>query len=530
VLPGGRSLFGITFVHSMTEFSAWITVLVVAFDHGGASETGLAVAVQLVPAALLAPVVAAAGDRFARHLVLSVGFAILAMTAGGMAVALVSDLGRAAVYACAAVFSVALGSTPGAVASLLVRHARSPVELVRWNIGQSFMRAGGTLVGPVVTAVLLAVTQPSVVFAAIACVCAATAIVVQARLPNDDRPRSTVRLRSILADSVEGVRYIAVTRNPRRVVGFIGVTGLLLGAFDVIFVAVAFDQLDGGGSTSAALTAAFAAGALVAAMIASRRLGWKLTSLATIGALLLSIPLTVLGEFDRLAPALAMVALLGAGNALIEITVHTLLQRTCNETMTSRAFGVRDSILLIATAIGAGVIGLVISANDLTTVLVVVGSVAAIVLVGLSVGLRRTERDSAVTADADMLDALRGVSFLEPLPLPTLERLASGAERREVPGGECLIAEGEHGVEFFVLLEGAAEISVGGRIAGCVDAPASFGEVALLHDSIRTATVTTTRRSRLAVIQRGPFLDAIRTTTTSHEIALDVTRRYRPQT
>lgn len=530
MLPGGRSLFGITFVHSMTEFSAWITVLVVAFDHGGASETGLAVAIQLVPAALLAPVVAAAGDRFPRHLVLSVGFAILAMTAGGMALALASDLGRAKVYACAAVFSVALVSTPGAVASLLVRHARTPVELVRWNIGQSFMRAGGTLVGPVITAVLLAVTEPSVVFTAIAFACAATAIVVQTRLPNDDRSRSTVRLGSILADSLEGVRYVAVTRNPRRVVGFVGVTGLLLGAFDVIFVAVAFEQLDGGGSASAALTASFAAGALVAAMAASRRLGWQLTSLAMIGALLLSIPLTVLGELDHLVPAMALVALLGAGNALIEITAHTLLQRTCDETMTSRAFGVLGSVLFIATAVGAGIIGIVLDATDLATVLVVLGSAAAVLLVALSTGLRRTERDSAVTADPEILDALCCVSFLEPLPLPTLERLASGAERRNASVGECLIAEGEHGMEFFVLLEGAAEISIGGRIAERVEAPSSFGEVALVHDSMRTATVTTTRPSRLAVIERGAFLDAIRQTTTSNEIALDVTRRYRPPT
>jgi MFS family permease len=130
--------------------------------------------------------VSAAGDGFPRHLVLSVGFALLAISAIAIAAALALDLGLGVVYACAALFTVALGSTPGAVASLLVHHARSPVELMQWNIRQSFMRAGGSLIGPA----------------------------IQARLPHDDRMTSTVRLRTILTDSFEGIRYVSTLANP----------------------------------------------------------------------------------------------------------------------------------------------------------------------------------------------------------------------------------------------------------------------------------------------------------------------------
>jgi MFS family permease len=526
-LPGGRTLFGVSFVHSAIEYAAWITILVVAFENGGATAAGLVVAVQLIPAAVLAPIVTAAGDRFPRHLVLSVGFGVLAVSAISITAALAADAGLGLVYAGAAVFTVVLVSFPGAVASLLVHHARSPTQLMHWNVWQSFMRAGGVLTGPLITAGLLAVTEPAVVFGVLGATCALTAGAIQARLPRDDREASTVGLRTIVVDAVEGIRYVATEREPRRVIGFIGATGLLVGGLDVIFVAIAFDQLGRGGSVSAALTAAFAAGALVAAAAVSRRLRWRLTTLTSIGALLLSIPLVVLGELERLGPVLALIAVLGAGNALVEIGAHTMLQRACSETATSRAFGVLDSTLLVATSIGAGGAGLVLANTEIATFLVWLGAVAAATLVGLSLALRRIEQRSIAPADPEMVEALRTVSFLAPLPLPTLERLVRGLERRDVAAGDRLITAGDDGNEFFVLLDGAVEVTTaeGGVIR--LTAPASFGEVALMHDSPRTATVTTIDTSRLAVIRRTEFLDAIKRSAASHRGALALAQSYR---
>jgi MFS family permease len=525
-LPGGRVLFGVSFVHSAIEYAAWITILVVAFENGGGAAAGLVVAIQLVPAAILAPVVTAAGDRFPRHLVLSVGFALLAVAAGAVAAALATDVGLGVVYAGAVVFTVVLVSFPGAVASLLVHHAQSPSQLMEWNIWQSFMRAGGVLTGPLITALLLAVTAPAVVFAAVAVICALTAAAISAKLPTDDREASTARLRTIIVDAAEGVRYVATERAPRRVIGFISATGLLVGALDVIFVAIAFDQLGRGGSVSAALTAAFAAGSLVAAAAVSRRRHWRLSTLTTLGAVLLSVPLVVLGELGRLGPVLALIAVLGAGNALVEIGAHTMLQRTCAETATSRAFGVLDSTLLVATSIGATVAGLVITDTALTIVLLWSGAVAAVILVGLSVALRHAEPQAIAPADNDMVDALRTVSFLAPLPLPTLERLVRSLERRDVDAGCRLITEGDAGHEFFVLLDGGVAVDAGLGRTSHLGAPASFGEIALLHDSPRTATVTTTEPSRLAVIRRTEFLDAITRSTVSRNRALLLAQSY----
>ncbi|MGA7759790.1 MAG: cyclic nucleotide-binding domain-containing protein [Ilumatobacteraceae bacterium] len=528
-LPGGRSLFGITFVHAVAEFSAWIAVLVVAFDRGGAGATGLAVAVQLIPAAVLAPIVTAAGDRFPRHLVLVTAFTALAASAAGLAIVLAADATLIVIYALAAAFTVALCSTPGTVASLLVHHARTPMELMHWNVAQSFVRAAGSLLGPLLTAIVLAVATPAAVFVGLCIICAAAAATIALRLPPDDRLPSTLRLQAILHDSVDGLRYVASTPGPRRTIAFIAATEMLMGALDVVFVAVAFDQLGLGGSATALIAAAFAAGALVGSVSVSRRTGWRLTSFISGGVLLATLPLTVLGELSGIGVVMVLVGLLGAGHALVEIGAHTLLQRTTSEVMTSRSFGVLDSSSLVGAAIGAAVAGAVISDNDLTVAVVTIGIVSAAALLAGSLALRSTER-RAQSVDTALVDQLRTVSFLDPLPLPTLERLAAGLERRSADAEERLVVQGDPGRDFFVLLDGTVEVSIDGSVVGTMVAPASFGEVALLHDDVRSASVTATTPCELAVIDQHHFLDAVERTASSHREALAVAQQYRRPT
>lgn len=525
-LPGRRGLFASVFVHAVAEYAAWITVLVVAFNEGGSSAAGAAVTAQLVPAAILAPVVATAGDRFDRHRVLATSFAVQAVAAGGIALALLTASPLAVVYLLASVFTVATIATPATVASLLVHHARTPAQLTTWNTTRSFVRAAGSLSGPLLTALALALAGPSTVFIGLFVVCAATALLAGLNLPRDDRLASTLSIAAVLSDAWRGVIYVSKTRAPRRVVGYIGATEMLIGALDLVFVAVAFEQFDSDGTAVALITATFAFGTLFAAAVASRRAAWRLSRLITLGAALMTVPMIVLGETSMLLVVLSVAVVLGAGNGFIEIGTQTLLQRSCSETMTSRAYGALDSTAMIAASIGAVVAGRLIEDHGLTSVVVTLGIAGAIALVGGSIQLRTTER-SLTSTDPAVVSCLRSVSFLASLPQPTLERLARISEHRLAPEGDVVLAEGEHGDEFFVLMSGAVEVRVGGDVVGRLTAPASFGEVALLHDSVRTATVTTTDKSEVVVLRRREFLDAISRTATSSRGALDVAERYR---
>ena len=524
-----RGLLAVGFVFSIAEVTAWITVLVVAFDRGGAGAAGLAVVVQLVPTALLAPVVTAAGDRFPRHLVLTVGFAVLAASATGIAILLASSADLWVVLLLAVAYTVALESTPATIASLLVRHARTPTQLMQWNVAQSSVQTAGSLLGPLLTSALLVIAGASWVFAVLAVMCAITAVGVAARLPPDDRRTSATGLRTVLRASADGVTYVATTPGPRRVIAFIAVSGLLIGSFDVLFVAVAFDELGRGGSAAAMLSAGFAAGGLVASAVMRRRSTWGLPTATAAGALLLSLPLIPLGFVAHLATALVLVGILGAGNALVEICGYTMLQRSSSESMTSRVFGILRSWFFLAVALGAAIAGFLVTRNDLSSLLAWIGVTFAVILLIGAVALRRMATRS-VAVDATALEPLRTVEFLDRLPLPTLEELADRLDVRQVDAGCAVITEGEDGAEFFVLVEGAIEISTNNVVVDTVAAPCSFGEVALLHECVRTATVTTTQPSRLLVIERRDFFDAIGRTTTSRNMAFEVANRFRTPT
>jgi MFS family permease len=525
-LPGGRGLYVLVGVQSAVEFAVWVTVLVVAFERGGASATGLAVAAQLVPAALLAPIITAAGDRFPRHLVLSAGFAVLALSAGALTIALAVELPLAVVYVAAAGFTVALSATPGSVASLLVHHARSPQQLIHWNVGMAVGQAAGSLVGPVITALLLATTGPWVAAAAVATTCAATAAVVGRQFPRDDRPPSDLRLWQVVTDSLEGLRYATTTPATAAILGFMGLVGVMVGAYDVLLVAIAFDRWGEGGSGTAILTATFFVGALAVSAITRRRFSWTLTKTTVVGAMLLTVPIVLAGQWAPIVLVVALIAVVGAGHALVEIGARTLLQRAGAETFTSRVFGVLDSTILITSSIGATMVGMVLVDAELTAVLVPLGLVSGVVLTVAASSLRRLERNTG-GADPALLDAIAGVSFLASLPLPTLERLAGGLGRRTVPCDTTITRQGDNGTEFFILLDGQVAVSVDGEPVGLLAAPASFGEIALLHDEPRAATVTAVTECRLGVIGRAAFLDAVRRSVSSHRSALAVAAVYR---
>lgn len=158
---------------------------------------------------------------------------------------------------------------------------------------------------------------------------------------------------------------------------------------------------------------------------------------------------------------MGLIAMLGAGHALVEIGTRTLLQRVGAETFTSRVFGVLDSTVLVTSSVGAAVIGLTLADADLTAVLVPLGLVSCAVLTVAASSLRRLERATG-GVDPHLVDAIAAVSFLAPLPLPTLERLARGLGKRTVPAENMIIQQGDAGTEFFVLLAGTAAVIVDG--------------------------------------------------------------------
>jgi CRP-like cAMP-binding protein len=102
-------------------------------------------------------------------------------------------------------------------------------------------------------------------------------------------------------------------------------------------------------------------------------------------------------------------------------------------------------------------------------------------------------------------ELLEKVSMFSALNKKEVGRLAAVADERRVPSGTVLTKEGEPGDEFYVVAEGMAQASIKGRKVGSIPAGSFFGELSLLDEGPRTATVTAELPTRLVVITAKDF-------------------------
>lgn len=114
---------------------------------------------------------------------------------------------------------------------------------------------------------------------------------------------------------------------------------------------------------------------------------------------------------------------------------------------------------------------------------------------------------------------LADVPLFAGLSKKELKQIASIADELDFRAGKTLIREGEPGREFFVLLEGGAEVTRGGKTIASRKAGDFFGEIALMCDRPRVATVTTTEPSVALVVTDRDFKNLVKK---SPQIALKV--------
>jgi CRP-like cAMP-binding protein len=107
------------------------------------------------------------------------------------------------------------------------------------------------------------------------------------------------------------------------------------------------------------------------------------------------------------------------------------------------------------------------------------------------------------------LALLRGIAIFAPLPPVTLEQLASHLARLRVSPGDVVFRQGDPGDRFYVVAAGEVTVEPAGRPPVTLGAGGSFGEIALLRDVPRTATVTARTDGELLALARDVFIAAV---------------------
>jgi len=112
---------------------------------------------------------------------------------------------------------------------------------------------------------------------------------------------------------------------------------------------------------------------------------------------------------------------------------------------------------------------------------------------------------------SDRTDLLAKVPLLASLDHKQLERLASDFSERTFPAGSVVVREGDtHGMGFFVVVDGEGVVTVDGKEIAKVGKGSYFGEVALISDRVRTATVTATTDLKTLVMTFWDFRAFVR--------------------
>jgi CRP-like cAMP-binding protein len=103
------------------------------------------------------------------------------------------------------------------------------------------------------------------------------------------------------------------------------------------------------------------------------------------------------------------------------------------------------------------------------------------------------------------IEVLKQVPLFAELSRSELRTVASLADELDVPAGTALTLEGETGREFFVLVEGVAQVEEDGQVVRTLGRGDFIGEISLLTRGPRTATVTAVVPSRLLVLTDRAF-------------------------
>lgn len=514
---------------SMTgDFLYFVALVVVLYDATGSAGWVAASAVaRMLAYVFLSPFGGVVADRFDRRRLL-IGL----------------DLARAAVMV--ALGFAAWGDAPPAVAIALavvctiftVPYRPACVAATPTLVGEDDLAAANAaesvvgqltyFAGPALGALVVAVTDPGTAFAANGLTFLVSAALVTRAGPlgggrrrrdaSREDPQGPVDI--VVTDTAESLwsgvakGLVVVRSEPGLIalIAFASATMFLFGFEEVVQVVVA-DDLGMGANGVGVLGAAVGVGGLLVAPFTARLgAGGGGGRLLAVSGLLLGLPMMSLAVIDSAVVACAVLVVEGVGVILAEVLFITLLQRSCPERSLGTVYGLQDSITAGTQMAGSIAAPVLVAGPGLGSALAVGGGVVVLSSVLLAPALNRL----AVRVDADRrrlaptVQRLRRLGIFGDASQAALERIARAARPRSVAAGTVLFNEGDVPDDLYVVESG--EVAVSTAEHGEVNrlrADDWFGEIGLLRQVPRTATVTTISDSELLAIPGTVFIDAL---------------------
>ena len=525
---GLRNLQLASVAWSAAEAAYLVGLLVLAHADGGTAAVAFVAVIRSLPSVVLAPALMAATDRVERDLLLRMVLAARLLCVVGATAFVIGGGPPPVIYLLCAVDAIAAALLRPLRVTLAPALARSPEELVAANVATSTGDSMAGLAGPAFAAGLLVVGGIPPTFVAGSAVMAlalgaaygvrvaGSANAAAGRRPGPERPAPGGGRRPVFRD-------LADLPHARVVVAMFVGQRFVRGMLTVLIVAAALDVLRIGDSGVGVLTAAVGFGGLAGGAVALGLVGRRRLAPAFFAGLVAwGAGIALGGVLPITWVAIAGLAAAGVGKVVLDVAGFSLLQRTVPLAARSRVFGLLEGLVTAALALGSIGASLLVNAFGGTWAIVVAGSVPVVLAVVAWPVLRSA--DAASVVPERELRLLQGVAMFRPLQLTTIEHLAGVLERREVPAGEAVVRKGESGDRFYIVDTGRLETVVDGRVVAELGPGDSFGEIALIRETPRTATVRALEPTVVEALPREPFLAAVTGQADAFAAAAEVVR------
>jgi MFS family permease len=504
-------------------------ILIWAYDVGGVRAVGIWFTVRLVLLTIVTPFAATLVDRLPRRAVMVGADVIRGVIAAVVAVLLWTEAAPAWIFILATLSSIASAPFRPAVAAILPTLVETPEELTAANGTTSTVDSLTFIIGPAIGGLMVAwfgipfvVAFNALTFAWSAAMLlrirpkAVPVVEVEAAIAqggtdagaepvaaaDDEAPKE-----SFLAESMAGFKTIWRDRDLRLISGVYAAQTVVAGASAVFVIEMAVQMTTFGSRGVGYLDSIFGLGALLGGLVAiGRASARRLATDFGVGVVFWAIPLLLTAVWPQMWAVFLALFVIGAANPIVDVNAATILQRTTADEVMGRVFGALETALIASMALGSAIMPVLIELFGLRWALAIL---AVMVSAAVLPAFGRLRRMDAALAEPEGLVLLRGIPMFAPVEPKALELMAQRMVRIEVPAGETVIREGEPGDRFYVIESGALTATFNGEVLSQMGAGDPFGEIALLRDVPRTATVTADEPSVLLALDREPFLDAV---------------------
>jgi MFS family permease len=520
-LPG--PLLSLLISWGISNIALWtwvIAISTISFQQAGTEGVAIALVARLVPSAIASPFAMmlalrlSVGTGLAVSKIVRMGAILLAV------VVIVNDGPLWMIYLTVVIEGVGSGPLHPLHMHAMPYLAARPDELATANSVTEILRAAALIVGPAIAALGFFFAETTQVILAILVLLLVAVLLLAPSRQGSRRPvmekndhfvnRFLVGARSTYSDSRTSI-----------LVGLSALSGVATGALQLFITGVAVEILDWGRPGPGVLLGIVGIGGLLGGAASLNLVAKKdISSLPAIGLAAIAISAIAFGTLATSAIVVFSCLVGGIGLSVLLVSTNALMLRTVDHAMQPAVFGMNALLQFVGVGAGGIAAASLVSAFQLHRAPLAFGILLLILAIGFLLLLSRRFAD--ISYYERELAVVQSNRALRNLPIGPALQIASALEAVEYQPNRIIVRQGEPGDEAFLIEDGMAEVKSDETVVSQLGPGEIFGEIALLYDVPRTASVRSLTSMVVWRLDRESFLYSMTSSPDCYQSMVDL--------